>query len=50
MKIVCRGVSNEKFALSCLFYGSVYRCETSLLQMNSTKFNEICDDILKSLQ
>jgi hypothetical protein len=32
-----------------MFY-SVYRCETSLVQMNSKKFNEICDEILESLQ
>jgi len=31
MKIVCRGVSNEKFALSCLFYGSVYMCVCELV-------------------
>jgi hypothetical protein len=39
-----------KFNENIQMFTSVYRCETSLVQMNTTKFNEICDDILKSLQ
>ena len=31
-------------------FTSVYRCETSLVQMNTKKFNEICDEILETLQ
>lgn len=31
-------------------FTSVYRCESSLVQMSTRKFNEICDELLESLQ
>jgi hypothetical protein len=40
----------DKFNKHLQMFYSVYRCETSLVQMNSKKFNEICDEILESLQ
>ena len=38
----------SKFNENIQMFTSVYRCETSLVQMNTTKFNEICDEILVS--
>ena len=38
-----------KFNENIQMFTSVYRCETSLVQMNTTKFNEICDEILVSI-
>jgi hypothetical protein len=40
----------EKFNTNLQMFTSVYRCETSLVQMDSVKFNEICDEIMQSLQ
>jgi hypothetical protein len=40
----------DKFQKHLQMFYSVYRCETSLVQMNTKKFNEICDEILESLQ
>jgi hypothetical protein len=39
----------SRFNENIQFFNSVYRCETSLVQMNTKKFNEICDEILLSL-
>ena len=30
-------------------FTSVYRCETSLVELNTEKFNEICDEIMQGL-
>lgn len=40
----------DKFTCNLQMFTNVYRCETSLVQMNTKKFNEICDDILESLR
>lgn len=40
----------NKFDNNLQMFTSVYRCETSLVQMNTKKFNEICDEILESLK
>ncbi len=37
------------FTENLQFFNSIYRCETSLVQMNTKKFNQICDEILLSL-
>jgi hypothetical protein len=42
------GVSN--FVSNLQMFTCVYRCETSLMQMNSKMFNEICDEILERLR
>ena len=39
----------SKFNANIQLFTSVYRCETSLVQMNTKKFNEICDEIMQSL-
>ena len=40
----------SRFDENIQMFTSVYRCERSLVQMNTPKFNEICDEILRSLK
>ena len=39
-----------RFARNVQMFTSVYRLETSLVQMNTAKFNEICDEMLEAWQ
>jgi hypothetical protein len=40
----------ERFNRNLQMFTSIYRCETSLVQMSTMKFNEIYNDIMQSLQ
>jgi hypothetical protein len=39
-----------KFNSNIQMFTTVYRCETSLVELNTEKFNEICDEIMVGLQ